>query len=331
MKFQDYYETLGVKRSATEAEIKSAYRKLARKYHPDVNKDSGAVEKFKEINEAYEVLSDKNKRKRYDSLGANWQNGSDFTPPPGYEGFNFNNFNNGSQYKNFSDFGGGDFSDFFNTIFGDLMNGNVHSKKSKFNYNNFSGFGKSNYSHSDFNSENSQHTSHNQDDLDVKQEISVIARDLMIGKKEVKIKDGINRDKTIKVNIPKGIKNGQKIRLPKEGKAGKYGQTGNLYLTVKINDPEYEVDEFDVTKEISITPAEAVFGVKKNIITLHGQVGIKIPEMAKNGITMRLKGLGLPKTAMEFGNLNVRIKINIPDNVSDIGKKLYKELLNLGE
>ena len=94
MKYKDYYETLGVSRTATEAEIKSAYRKLARKYHPDVNKTKEAEEKFKDINEAYEVLSDKNKRSRYDSLGSNWQGGADYTPPPGYENFSFN-FNQG--------------------------------------------------------------------------------------------------------------------------------------------------------------------------------------------------------------------------------------------
>ena len=125
MKYKDYYEILGVKREATEAEIKSAYRKLARKYHPDVNKTKEAEQKFKEINEAYEVLGDKEKRQRYDSLGSNWQGGADFTPPPGYENFNFN-FNQGgaqgfTQSMNFGDLGG--FSDFFSSLFGDMMSG----------------------------------------------------------------------------------------------------------------------------------------------------------------------------------------------------------------
>ena len=117
MEYKDYYKILGVERDATEAKIKSAYRKLARQYHPDVNKSPDAVNKFKDINEAYEVLSDKEKKSRYDSLGANWQQGANFTPPPGFENFNF------GQGGFSQSFGGGDFSDFFSSIFGDLMGG----------------------------------------------------------------------------------------------------------------------------------------------------------------------------------------------------------------
>lgn len=121
MKYKDYYEILGVDKKATEAQIKSAYRKLAKKYHPDVDKSPSAQEKFKDINEAYEVLSDKEKRSRYDSLGSNWQAGQEYTPPPGFENFSFNfnqgGFNGGTQYANF-DMGG--FSDFFKSMFGDF-------------------------------------------------------------------------------------------------------------------------------------------------------------------------------------------------------------------
>ena len=120
MKYKDYYEILGVSRDADATAIKSAYRKLARKYHPDVNKTKEAEEKFKDINEAYEVLSDKAKRQRYDSLGSNWQGGADYTPPPGFENFNFN-FNQGGAQS--FDFGGSGFSDFFGSLFGDMMGG----------------------------------------------------------------------------------------------------------------------------------------------------------------------------------------------------------------
>src|SRR5574344_478909 len=123
MQYKDYYETLGVKREATEAEIKSAYRKLARKFHPDVNKTKEAEAKFKEINEAYEVLGDKTKRQRYDSLGSNWQEGQSYTPPPGFEGFNFGQGQN-IHFENMGDMGGmGGFSDFFSSLFGDFMGG----------------------------------------------------------------------------------------------------------------------------------------------------------------------------------------------------------------
>ena len=124
MKYKDYYEILGVSRDADTAAIKSAYRKLARKYHPDVNKTKEAEEKFKDINEAYEVLSDKAKRQRYDSLGSNWQGGADYTPPPGFENFSFN-FNQGGGQS--FDFGGSGFSDFFSSLFGDMMGGGMSS------------------------------------------------------------------------------------------------------------------------------------------------------------------------------------------------------------
>ena len=121
MEYQDYYQTLGVSRNATDEEIKSAYRKLAKKYHPDHNQgDKDAEEKFKAINEAYEVLGDKDKRKRYDSLGSGWQGGADYTPPPGFENFSFN-FNQGGAQS--FDFGGNGFSDFFASLFGDMMGG----------------------------------------------------------------------------------------------------------------------------------------------------------------------------------------------------------------
>src|SRR5574344_199703 len=135
MQYKDYYEILGVKRESTEAEIKSAYRKLTKKYHPDVNKTPEAESKFKDINEDYEVLSDKEKRSRYDSLGANWQQGANFTPPPGFEGFDFGGGRGSSQSFAYEDMGG--FSDFFSSLFGDMYSGGASSRKSS----GFSGMG----------------------------------------------------------------------------------------------------------------------------------------------------------------------------------------------
>ena len=244
--------------------------------------------------------------------------------------------------------GGGNFSDFFSSIFGDLMGGG--KAKSGFNFGDFGGFGQNTgFSNTGSTSKKSK-SKQQQINLDVTKEIIVNAEDLMKGIKDVKIGnmekctcDGhgycpncggtgfVNFSKSVKVNLPKGIKNGQKIRLANEGKSDAYGNTGNLLLVVKIQDENYEIDGYDVTTEVTITPAQAVMGFKKNIKTLHGQIGIKIPEMAKNGLTMRLKGLGLPKNSNEFGNLNVKIRINIPEQISDIAKKLYSELLNLGE
>lgn len=341
MKYQDYYKILGVERNATEAQIKSAYRKLARKYHPDVNKDPSAVEKFKDINEAYEVLSDKDKRSRYDSLGENWQSGSDFTPPPGFEGFNFNNA--GGYSQSYSNMGG--FSDFFSSIFGDLMGSG--RKTQTFNFSDLGGFTNAG-GFAETGRKRQQQSSKN---LDITREITVSAKDLMKDSpKTIRISNMqkcsactgtggycsscggtgyVNQSKNIKVKIPKGIKDGQKIRLAGEGNTDGYDRSGNLYLIVKIKDNEYEIDGSDVSKQVTITPAEAVLGTKKEIETLHGQVGIKVPPMTKNGTTMRLKELGLPKKPSGYGNMNVKIKINIPEKITNEQKKLYEELLKL--
>ena len=347
MKYQDYYQTLGVERNATEAQIKSAYRKLARKYHPDVNKDPSAVEKFKNINEAYEVLSDKEKRSRYDSLGANWQSGSDFTPPPGFENFNFNNAG-GYTSANFQDLGG--FSDFFGSIFGDLMGGK--RKTQSFNFNDFGNFANAGGGYQQqARRQQSRRQQAPSENLDITREITLKASDLMSeSTKTIRIANMekchecngqsgycsscggtgfINKSKNIKVKIPKGIKSGQKIRLANEGNTDNYGRVGNLYLIVKISDPEYEINGSDITKEITITPAEAVLGAKKDIETLHGKVGIKIPPMTNNGATMRLKNLGLPKKPSGYGNMNAKIKIGLPEKITDEQKKLYKQLLEL--
>lgn len=341
MKYKDYYEILGVSRDATEAQIKSAYRKAARKYHPDVNKDPSAVDKFKDINEAYEVLSDKEKRSRYDSLGANWQDGSNFTPPPGFENFNFG----GNAYsQGFSDLGG--FSDFFGTIFGDLMGGGKSRQKTSFNFNDFGGFSNAGRQAHYSGAKNDRQKPEN---LDITREITISAKDLMSDEpKVIKFNNMqkcpscsgnsgycstcggtgfVNKTKNINVKIPKGIKEGQKIRLAGEGNADRFGNKGNLYLEVKIQDSEYEISGSDVTKQISVTPAEAVIGTKKEVETLHGKIGIKIPPMTKSGTKMRLKELGLPKKSAGYGNLNLKIQIDIPQNITPQQKKLYEELL----
>lgn len=345
MKYRDYYEILGIKRDATEAEIKSAYRKLARKYHPDVNKTKEAEDKFKEINEAYEVLGDKQKRQRYDSLGANWQGGADYTPPPGFENFGFQG---GNGYQQFS-FGGGDmggFSDFFSSLFGDMMGGATRSRGS------FGGF--------DFNDiggqtagkkyrTNSRNPQPKPENLDITMNLNVTAKDMFSNDAiNVKFKDMrkcpqcsgggycsacggtgiINETKSIKVRLPKEIKEGQKIRLKGEGRTDEYGRKGDLYLVIIPKDSEYQIEGCDLTKDIEITPPEAVIGCTKEIKTFHGNIGIKIPPMTSTGKSLRLKNLGLPKKNGGFGNLNARVKIVLPEKLSKKEIELYKELLN---
>ncbi len=345
MEYKDYYDILGVKRDATEAEIKSAYRKLARKYHPDVNKTKEAESKFKDINEAYEVLGDKQKRERYDSLGSNWQGGQSWTPPPGFEQFGFGGGQSGA-YQSFSfngqDLGG--FSDFFSSLFGDMMGGGARTRSMNFDSFDFGG------------AQQQQRTSRRRtqqqapkaENLDVTMNLNVTIKDIFDQKPITVRFNNIERcikcsgnggycsecggtgfksePKSIKVKLPPNITEGQKVRIKGEGKSDSYGRKGDLYLIVNIKDKEYEVNGSDLTKEIEITPPEAVLGTKKEIETLHGKISIKIPPRTSSGQSLRLKELGLPKKGGGYGNLNAKIKIVIPKNLSDKQIELYKKL-----
>ena len=331
MQYKDYYEILGVKRDSTEQEIKSAYRKLARKYHPDVNKTKEAEQKFKDINEAYEVLGDKEKRQRYDSLGSNWQNGANYTPPPGFEQFNFNQ--GGAQSFNF---GGSGFSDFFSSLFGDFMSGQQTQT-----HGSFSGF--------DFGGSERKQSRHSQaEDLDVTKTLNVSVKDLMSSAPvTVKFNDMqkctqcppnggfcthcsgtgyVNNQRTVKVKLPKNVSEGQKIRLKGEGKADSYGRKGNLYLIIHIKDNEYTIDGSTLIKEVEITPSQAVLGCEKEIMTPHGKVNIKIPPKVSSGQSLRLKKLGLPDKNGNFGELKAKIKIVIPKDLTEKEIDLYKQL-----
>lgn len=348
MEYKDYYDILGVKREATDAEIKSAYRKMARKYHPDVNKTKEAESKFKDINEAYEVLSDHQKRQRYDSLGANWQGGQSYTPPPGFENFNFGG-GQGGGYQSYTfngeDLGG--FSDFFSSLFGDMMGGGATRRSAG----GFGGF--------DFGGAQQQSTRRmsrkaqpKAEDLDLTRNLNVTVKDIF-DKKPITVKfsnmerctqcppgggycsacggTGIrNEQKSIKVKLPQDVKPGQKVRIKGEGKVDAYGNKGDLYLIINIEDREYTVDGSDLTKEVEITPPEAVLGTKKEIETLHGKITIKIPPKTSSGQALRLKELGLPKKGGGYGNLNAKIKIVIPKNLTDKQIELYKQIQSQG-
>ncbi len=344
MKYKDYYEILGVSRNETQANIKSAYRKLARKYHPDVNKEKGAAEKFKDINEAYEVLGDAEKRKRYDMLGSNWQQGADFTPPPGFEGFNFSNFSQGG-----SSYSSGGFSDFFSAIFGDILN--AQSQKSSNAYQQFN-FGGNDFSQFYSQNQGAQRKAQNaqkKENLDISQNLVLNVEDLIKNPtKSIRVNyfepcrycpstkggfcthcagTGLEKiTKNLSVKIPKFVKEGQKIRLKNEGKADSYGNKGDLYLTIKIKDPNYTVLGDDLEKEIEILPWEAVLGTKKEIVTPQGKINITIPKNTDSAKVLRLKGLGLPKKDGSLGNLNVKIKINIPKEISKEALDLYEKL-----
>ncbi|MGN0017412.1 MAG: DnaJ C-terminal domain-containing protein [Candidatus Gastranaerophilaceae bacterium] len=350
MEYKDYYETLGVKREATEAEIKSAYRKLARKYHPDVNKTKEAEKKFKEINEAYEVLGDKEKRQRYDSLGANWQSGADFTPPPGFENFSFN-FNNAGGTQGFSSFDGmGGFSDFFSSLFGDMMSGQ-RTSGSRRKSSGFSGFEGMGMNFGQTGNTSRATSGHAEENLDSTKTVNITAKDLFEDKPiKVTFKEiekckvcppnggycshcqgtGITTsNKTVYVKLPKGVKQGQKIRLKGEGKSDMYGNKGNLYLIININDSKYKIEGENLAMDVEISPADAALGVQKDIETLHGKINIKIPAGTSSGQALRLKNLGLPLKDGGYGDLNAKVKIVMPKNLSEKQIDLYKKLKEL--
>ncbi len=354
MKYKDYYEILGVSKDASESTIKSAYRKLARKYHPDVNKAPDAANKFKDINEAYEVLSDKNKRARYDQLGSNWQAGADFDPNGTYGGFDFSQFTkNGGQYQTYGqNFGG--FSDFFSTIFGDLMGGAAQGGTSFGGFENLYG-NMGNMGNTARGKRTS--TNYSQSGTRKTEENLDIAQDLVLTLNDIKTKDKVSvsvstlekcqycngkqgfcshcmgtgivkTNKKLTVKIPKPVKNGQRIRLKGEGKINEYGEKGDLYLTIKLKDSSFEITGFDLNKEIEITPPEAVIGCKKEVQLPNEKINITIPPKTSSGKILRLKNLGLSKSDGTFGNLNLKIKIVVPKSLTDRETELYKELLS---
>ncbi len=347
MKYKDYYEILGVARDATPQAIKSAYRKLARKYHPDVNKSKDAQDKFKDINEAYEVLGDEQKRKRYDTLGSSWQGGADFTPPPGFEGFNFSNFGGGQSFSS------GGFSDFFSAIFGDIMS---QQSQGRSGFGGFSqgqgGFG----GFSDFSnfagqraSSRSRRAQAPEENLDIIQNVNLTLDDITnCPTKTVTITTfqncsachgskggfcstcsgtGIEKiTKNLTFKVPKFIKDGQKIRLKGEGKTDAYGKKGDVYLVAKISDKDYEISGSTLIKDVEILPWEAIFGTEKQITTPQGKIKIKIPAMTTSGKKLRLKELGLQDKTGKKGDFEARVKIVIPENLSTEAKNLYEQL-----
>ncbi len=342
MKYKDYYEILGVSKNATEKEIKSAFRKQARKYHPDVNKAADAADKFKDINEAYEVLSDKQKRQRYDSLGSNWQQGMDFTPPPGYENININ-FDNMGGFGDFGDFGG--FSDFFSSIFGDFMQQAGPSTR-RSQRRSSSGAG------SRYHEQTRHEMRPQKEDLDITQDLYLTFDDLMLdGNKPVKVSyidkcqncsgpgsrcyncggsGVVSIAKTLNVKIPSGIKEGAKIRLAGEGKADNYGNKGNLYLVVRFKDQtNFKVEGSDIIAEFEVSAPSAVLGTVCEVKTLQGVVKVTVPAGTQSGKMLRLKNLGLPKKGGGHGDHIAKVKIIIPSDPTKEEKELYKKLAEL--
>jgi curved DNA-binding protein len=314
VQYKDYYETLGVSRSAGDAEIKKAFRKLAREYHPDVAKDKKkAEEKFKEVNEAYEVLSDPEKRKKYDQLGANWKSGAEFRPPPGWENFGgeqaYRGRGQGGEEFEFQ-FGGTGFSDFFEQLFGSMG-----GRRGGFRgFSNFEG------------AETAERG------RDIEGDIMVTLDEVMHGAvRTVNVRHTVGRSvktDTHQVKIPPGVTEGQRLRIAGRGEAGSGGGgAGDLYLHVRLaKHPDFEVEDHNLVYEVELAPWEAVLGAEIPVPTLDGRVNIKIPPGTQSGQKLRVRGRGLPIREGGRGDLFVVTKITVPAKVSDAERKLWEQL-----
>ncbi|MCB0209633.1 MAG: J domain-containing protein [Anaerolineae bacterium] len=321
MEYKDYYKTLGVSKSASEKEIKSAYRKLARQYHPDVNPDNPSAEaRFKEVNEAYEVLGDAEKRKKYDQLGADWRRWEQAGQAGGFDWSQWMGGMGGAtngpggprvrvQYgaDDLNDLfgsGGGAFSDFFNAIFGN-MGATPGAAQSGF-----------------------RSQPQGQIGQDIEQELEISLTEAYHGTTRLLNKDG----RRLEVKIPAGAKTGTKVRMRGEGYASYGGQSGDLYLKVHVaHDPRFERRGDNLHVSVPVDLYTAVLGGEVRVPTMTGEVNLKIPAGAQNGQKFRLRGKGMPKLRHknEFGDLYAQLEVQLPTKITPEQRALFEKLRDL--
>jgi curved DNA-binding protein len=320
MKFQDYYKLLEVDRKASGEEIQKSYRKLARKYHPDVNKTKDAETRFKEISEAYEVLKDPEKRKLYDELGPNYKAGQDFTPPPNWED-QFGGGGGGRRSKSRAGGGGrqqgpgmgegADFSDFFEQFFRQQGMGGRGGAGG--------GFGRDGFR------DGHEATVPGQS---IEAEVTVSLYEAYAGtSRSFTIRMGDGQTRKIDVKVPPGTSPGGKLRVKGQGGASPTGgPAGDLIITVKVDVPSgATLEGRDVTVELPISPWEAGLGGKVTAQTIAGEIEVGIPAGAQSGQRIRIKGKGFAPKAGEPGDLYLRLKITLPKPLSDVERELLEK------
>ncbi len=302
MEYKDYYQILGVPKNADEKEIKQAYRRLARKYHPDVNPDKKAQEKFKEINEANDVLSDPAKRKKYDTLGANWQQYEQYQRAGGQGPFQYGQYRTVTPEEFESMFGGGlgddlgGFSDFFRTFFG-----------------------------GDFGRARTQARARRGEDIEQPVEISL--EEAFGGTTRMVQKDG----RRLEVKIPPGVKTGSKVRFAGEGMPGTAG-AGDLYLRIQVAEhPGFERRGDDLFAEVPVDLYTAILGGEIQVTTPKGKVILRIPPETQSGKTFRLGGQGMPKIddPKSFGDMYAKVRVVLPEHLTDEERELFEKLAKM--
>ena len=312
MKYRDYYDILGISRSASAQEIQRAYRKLARQYHPDVNKAKGGEEKLKQLNEAYEVLGDPEKRKRYDALGSNWQSGQDFRPPPGFENvfFSFGNMSGSGSHERMSGF-----SDFFQSLFG-------------------GGFGAGPES---FFERSTSFSGASEAARGQEAEIQLSVEDIYKGeRKSISLETiemaasgrGERKVRSYEIRIPPGTTDGSTIRLAGQAEAGHRGaRVGDILLHVRVAPhPYFRVMGFDLLTPLPISPWEAALGAKIPVRLVDDEIKLTIPAGAQSGQKLRIRGRGLRESPQKRGDLFVELQIQVPNRLS-AGEREHFEAL----
>lgn len=308
MQYRDYYQMLGVERSATAEDIKKAYRRLARKYHPDVSKEANAEERFKEVQEAYEVLKDPEKRAAYDQLGANWKSGEQFRPPPDWaSGFEFRGRGAPGGAHAQQQFDEADFSEFFSSLFG----GGTP-------------FGEAGAARGGVRTARDHHA---RIEIDLEEAFRGGTRMLELKRPELRPDGHLElKAHTIRVAIPAGVTDGQQVRLAGQGEPSpRGGSPGDLYLEVKIRPHRlYQLDGRDVTVTLPVTPWEAALGATVSVPTLGGAVEMRIPAGAQSGRKLRLRGRGLPGAAA--GDQYVLLRVALPPADTPRARALYEQM-----
>lgn len=292
--FRDYYDALGVPRDASAEDIRRAYRKLAREYHPDVNRDEGAEDRFKEVAEAHEVLRDPEKRERYDRLGANWRAGEDVSGAAG--------FGNGAPGGVRVDFGdGADFSDFFESLFG----GRAGTRSGPRRGADTAGF--------------ALRGADQEAVLELTLEEAAAG-----GRRHVTLGDGRSYD----VEIPAGVRDGQRIRLAGEGSSGVGdGPSGDLFLRVRLAPhPRFRLDGRDLHVDLPISPSEAALGGVVPVKTLTGTASVRVPAGSSSGRRLRLRGEGMPGPRGGHGDLYANVQIVVPKQLDERERELFEQL-----